>query len=353
MIDRTRWAWIRRGLVLTAAGVALGLTVNSASAQDFFRGKQIKLVVGSGTGGGYDTNARLLARHWADHIPGHPDVIVQNMPGAGSLKAMNYLANVAPKDGLTVGGVQNSIGYEPMMGISGGKENAHFDPLKMNWIGSMSKEVAVTVFWNPSPVHSIDDLRHTTVKTGSSGASTSNTIYAELMNAILGTKFNVVEGYKGQTEVWLAMERGEIQGSAGPFYSSLRNSKSAWLKEGKLTIVDQIGLEKHPDLPNVPLILDFAKNDQERQAIELAVASLTMGRPYVLPSGVAPDRVKTLQVSFMATMKGPKLLAEAEKLKLEIDPIDGEAVHALLVKMYNTPRPIIDKVTAIFVPKRK
>lgn len=346
----TMWARVSRQVFVCAA---LAIIAYPATAEDFYHGKQIKLVVGSGTGGGYDANARVLARHWPSYIPGHPDIIVQNMPGAGSLKAMNYLANVAPKDGLTAGGVQNSIGYEPMMGISGGKENAQFDPLKMNWIGSMSKEVAVSVFWNPSPVHSIDDLRKTTVKTGSSGASTSNTIYANLMNAILGTKFNVIEGYKGQTEIWLALERGEIQGSAGPFYSSLRNSKSEWLKENKLTIVAQIGLEKHPDLPNVPLILDYAKTDEDRQAIELAVASLTMGRPYVLPSGVPAAQVKTLNDSFMATMKDSELLAEAKKLKLEIDPIDGKAVHNLLAKMYGTPKPVIEKVTAIFVPKKK
>ena len=173
------------------------------------------------------------------------------------------------------------------------------------------------------------------------------------MNAVLGTKFNVIQGYKGQTEIWLAMERGEIQGSAGPFFSSLRNSKSEWLRENKLTVLAQIGLEKHPDLPNVPLILDFAKTNEERQAIELAVASLTMGRPYVLPEGVPAAQVKTLRDSFMATMKDPALLADAKKLKLEVDAIDGDAVHSLLAKMYGTPKPIIDKVTAIFVPEKK
>ena len=220
---RVRWAFARAMVC-----AALSLMACSASAQDFYQGKQIRLVVGSDVGGGYDAYARLLARHWSKYIPGEPQIVVQNMPGAGSLAAMNFIANVAPKDGLTVGAVQNSIGYEPMMGISGSKENDHFDVLKMNWIGSMAKEVAVSVFWNPPPVHSLQELIDTKkqVTTGSTGVATSNTIYARLMNSLLGTRFNVIHGYPGQASIFLAMERGEVQGSAGPFYSSLSDSQA-------------------------------------------------------------------------------------------------------------------------------
>ena len=346
----TTWsAWTRGAL----ACAALALLAQPAAAEDFYKGKQIKLIVGSGTGGGYDANARLLARHWPVHIPGKPEVIVQNLPGAGSLKAMNYIAFGAPKDGLSVGAVQNSIGYEPMMGISGGKENAQFDVLKMNWLGSMAKEVAVTVIWHTAGIKTFQDLQQREVTTGSSGAATSNTIYARLMNATAGTKFNVIHGYVGQTEVFLAMERGEVQGSAGPFYGTLKSGRADWLREGKIVPLVQIALEKHPELPNVPLVLDFAKTAEDRQAMELAVASLLMGRPYVMPDGVPADRVNILQDSFMATVRDPALLAEAKKLNLEIDAIDGKRVHDLLDKMYKTPQPIIDKVTAIFVPDKK
>jgi tripartite-type tricarboxylate transporter receptor subunit TctC len=238
------------------------------------------------------------------------------------------------------------------MGVSGGKENAQFDVLKMNWLGSMAKEVAVTVMWQPS-VKTFQELQQKEVTTGSSGAATSNTIYARLMNATAGTKFNVIHGYVGQTEVFLAMERGEVQGSAGPFYSTIKSGRGDWLKEGKILPLVQIALEKHPDLPNVPLVLDFAKTPEDRQEMELAVASLLMGRPYVAPGGVPEDRVKILGDSFMAAAKDPKLMAEAEKMQLEVDPIDGKAVLALLTKMNNTPQPIIDKVTAIFVPEKK
>jgi tripartite-type tricarboxylate transporter receptor subunit TctC len=263
---RVRWVFAR-----AVVSAVLSLMTYSASAQGFYEGKQIRIVVGSDAGGGYDAYARLLAQHWSKHIPGQPQIIVQDMPGSGGLTATNFVANVAPKDGLTVGAVQNSVGYEPMMGISGGKENAHFDVLKMNWIGSMTKEVAVTVLWNPPPVHSLQELIDTKmqVTTGSTNPATSDTTFPRLMNSILGTHFNVVNGYANQAPIWLAMERGELQGSGGPFYSSLKNSKPDWLRDKKITILVQMALEKHPDLPNVPLILDFAKTSQDRQEMEL------------------------------------------------------------------------------------
>jgi tripartite-type tricarboxylate transporter receptor subunit TctC len=341
---------LRPRLAVLIGAIALSAP---AAADDFYHDKQIKLVVASGTGGGYDTYARVLARHWPSHIPGNPQIIIQNMPGAGGLKTANFIAHVAPKDGLTIGAVQNGIGYEPMMGVSGGKENAQFDVLKMNWIGSMAKEVAVTVFWNPPPVRSIEELRQKEVTVGSTGASTSNTTFPRLMNSLLGTKFKIIHGYSNQPPIWLAMERGELQGSGGPFYSSLQTSRPQFLRDNKVTIVVQIALEKHPDLPNVPLMLDYAKTAEDRQEMELAVSSLLMGRPYVVPEGVPAERVKILRDSFMATMKDPALLQEAKKLKLEINPLDGPAVHDLLAKMYATPQPIIDKVTAIFVPQQK
>jgi tripartite-type tricarboxylate transporter receptor subunit TctC len=347
MEPRCSFAWP----ALVAAVIGAGALAEPASAQNFYQDKQIKLVVGSEPGGGYDTYARLLARYWPKYIQGAPQIVVQNMPGAGSLKAMNYMAHVAPKDGLTIGAVQNSIGYEPMMGISGGKENAQFDPLKMTWIGSMAKEVAVTMLWNPTPIKTVEDLTKTPVTTGSAGASTSNTIYARMMNSILGTKFNVVHGYPNQPAIWLAVERGELQGSAGPFYSSLTNGKSEWLRDNKISIIVQIGLEKHPNLPNVPLVVDLAKTPDDRLEMELAVASLLMGRPFVMPDGVPADRVKILRDSFMAATKDPDLLQDAQKMRLEVDAITGEAIQNLLVKMYGTPQPIIDKVTAIFVAR--
>jgi tripartite-type tricarboxylate transporter receptor subunit TctC len=350
----TGYGFALRLLGCSLVVASLGVAMPAAKAQqDFYRDKQIKLIVPSTPGGGYDAYARVLSRHWGKHIPGNPQVVLQHMPGAGGLKAANFIAHVAPKDGLTVAALQNNVGYEPMMGISGGKEAAQFDVLKFNWLGSMAKEVAVTVFWNPPPVRNFEELREKEVTTGSTGAATSNTIFARLMNAMAGTKIKVVHGYPSQTPIWLAMERGELQGSAGPFYSSMMTSQPQWLSQKKISIVVQHALEKHPDLPDVPLILDFARTPSDRQGMELAVASLLMGRPYTLPEGVPPDRVKILRDAFIAAVRDPELLADAKKAHLEVDAIDGDAVHRVVERMYATPQPVIDQVTAIFVPKEK
>jgi tripartite-type tricarboxylate transporter receptor subunit TctC len=331
-----------------------GLIAGPVAAEDFYQGKQIQLTVGSGTGGGYDAYARLVARHWPDFIPGHPTFVVQNMPGAGSLKAMNYLANNAAKDGTAVAGIQNHIGYEPMLGISGGGKTdaVHFDPLKVNWIGSAAKEVSVVVIWHTSPVKTLEDAQKREVVGGSAGVATSNTIYARLMNATAGTRFNVVHGYKSQTEVALAMERGEVEASPGWFYSSFVSSRPQWLPEGKARIIAQVALEKHPALPDVPIILDYAKTPEDRQQMELALGSLSMGRPYVAPAEVPADRVKLLRETFLKALASPALLAEAKKAKLEISALSGEDIAKLLAKQYKTPKPIVAKVKSILVPEK-
>jgi tripartite-type tricarboxylate transporter receptor subunit TctC len=348
-------AWAPRLLTQVLGLATLCLAIQPTAAQEFYRGKQINLVVGSDVGGGYDTYARLLAAHWSKYIPGHPTIVVQNMPGAGSLGATNFIANVAPKDGLTVGALQDTIGYEQMMGLSGDKNNDHFDVLKMNWLGSMSKEVSIPVLWNPSPAHSLQELIDTKkrVTVGSTGISTSNSIFAHLLNAVLGTHFDIIQGYRSQGSVFVAMENGEVQGSGAPFYSSLTEIRPNWIRDGRVTVLVQIALEKEPNLPNVPLILDFVRTPQARQEIELAVASLSMGRPFVAADGVPADRVKILRDAFMATMKDPALIGEAGNARLEINAIDGATVHRLLGQMYATPQPVVDKVAAIFAPKEK
>ena len=277
----------RRHVITGMASLATTSFARAASVKDFYQGKQINIVVGSDTGGGYDACARLLARHWSKYISGNPAVVVRNMPGAGSLNAMNYVANVAPKDGLTVGAPQNTIGYEPMMGLSGSRENARFDPLKLNWLGSMSKEVSVPLLWKPSPVNSFQELIATkrSVTTGSTGLSTPNSTYAQLMNATLGTNFNIIQGYTSQSALFLAIERGELQGSGGPFYSSIVATKPDWLRDNKVMILVQIALEKHPSLSTVPLIFEFLQNDEQRLQWKLATTSLSMGRPFVLAEG--------------------------------------------------------------------
>ena len=351
------WAAFRgRAVPLVAVLSLLAVAAQTpARAQDFYHGKQIRIVVGSDPGGGYDAYARLLARHWSEVIPGAPSVVVQNMAGAGSLKAMNYVANNAPKDGTTIAGVQNHIGYEPMLGISGGgaTDAVQFDPLKVNWIGSAAKEVSVTVIWHTSPIMTLEDAQKREVVGGSGGVATSNTIYARLMNATAGTKFNIVHGYKSQTEVALALERGEIESSPGWFYSSFLTSRGAWLKEGKARIIAQVALEKHPALPNVPIILDYAKTPEDRQQMELALGSLSMGRPFVAPADVPAPQVALLRSTFLKALALPALREEAVKARLEIAPMSGEEIARLLAAQYRVPKPIIDKVKSILVPGKQ
>lgn len=342
-----------RGLVGLCAGLTLVLTeaVGPAAAQTepVFKSTQLFIVVASDVGGGYDTYARLLARNMGNHLAGKPSIVVQNMPGAGGLKAMDYIINVAPKDGTYLGAMPSGVAYEPMLGTTGA---ARYHAPAVNWIGSMAKEVAVTILQNPTPVKTFSDLQTQTVIVGSSGATATNSVYARLMNALFGTRFKIVEGYSGQPPVYLAMERGEVHGSAGLYYASLASGKADWLRDKKVSIIVQIALEKSPDLPDVPLLYDLAKTEEDRQVLRLALAGLLMGHPFVLPNGVPADRVKMIRAAFMSAMKDEALLEEAKKMNLPITPLDGEAVTKLVTDMYASPSPIIERVKTIFGPAK-
>jgi tripartite-type tricarboxylate transporter receptor subunit TctC len=334
--------------VLTVAA-ALLLAAWPAHPEDFYKGKQIRIIVGSDAGGGYDAWARLMARYWPDYIPGSPSFIVQNMPGASSLTAINYIANSVPKDGTVIAAVQNQMGYEPLLDLSGSKNGIQFDALKMNWIGSTSKEVAIIAVNASSPVKTLRDAMEQELVTGSSGVATSNTIYPNVLNATAGTKFKVINGYRGQPEVAGAMERGEVQGSAGWFYSSFKSTHGDWLKTGKARLIAQIGIAKHPELPDVPLVLEYAKTPEDRQEMELAFASLIMGRPYVAPPDVPADRIALLRQTFMKTLADPRLKADAEKQRLEVGAMSGEAIQKMLTEQYRTPKRIVEKVHQLMV----
>jgi tripartite-type tricarboxylate transporter receptor subunit TctC len=321
-----------------------------AAADDFYADKRVRIIVGSSSGGGYDTYARLIARHWDKVIPGNPTIVVQNMPGASSLKAMNHVANAAPKDGTVIGAVQNQIAFEPILKING-KGNAQYDSRTLNWIGSANKEVATVFVWHTAPVTSIDDVKKNEVLVGSSGVSTSSSYNSRLMNELLGTRFKVVYGYKGNAELSLAIERGEVQGSTGMYFSSLSSNHGQWIADKKVRIIAQLALEAHPDLKGVPLILDRVKGDARKQ-VELIFSSGLMGRPYVMPDGVPPSRVKAMRESFLAVLAQPALLAEAKRSKLEIQALSGNAIDKLVAAAYETPPGVVEKVRGLLKPKR-
>ncbi len=345
---RKRSAIGRRGAI---ALICATLLSTGAQAADFYAGKQITLLVGSGTGGGYDTYARLFARHLPKHIPGNPNIIVQNLPAAGSLVVMNTLANSAPRDGLTIGAVQTHIGVEPLMGVTGPVENAKYDSRQMNWLFSAAKEIPVVVAWHSAPIKTFKDVMTTEMLVGSSGVATSDGVYPRVMNELVGTKFKIIDGYKDNPQMLIATESGEIMGRAGWFMSSLLSSQGAELKQGKHKILVQVSLEKHPLAGDAPLVTEFLSDPQKVEQLRFALSWLPMGRPYVAPPGVPADRLKILREAFVKTAQDPELLAEAAKMNLEISPLTGEEVQALITKLYATPKPVIERVRQIMVAK--
>lgn len=339
------------GTASTAILAAFALFSAEAQAQEFFADKQMTIIVGSGPGGGYDLYARMIGRHWGKHIPGSPVFVIQNLPAAGSLVAMNSIANSSPKDGTFIGAVQNHMAVEPIMGITGATENARFDARKMNWIGSAAKEVAVVVAWHNSGFKSFKDLQDRPMLVGSPGVATSSSVYANLLNELAGTKFKVITGYNTPAAIDLALERNEVQGRAGWYVSSMLSGKKHWLDEGKINVLLQLAVEKHEALPNTPLVTEYVTDPEKRAQLEFAFSWQLMGRPFVLPAEVPHDRVTLLRDSFMATMKDTEMKAEAEKLGLEISPMSGEEVQALVKKIYDTPHATIQRIRSIIVPK--
>jgi tripartite-type tricarboxylate transporter receptor subunit TctC len=331
----------------------LGAQGNSGevAAQDFYAGKQISMLVGSAVGGGYDTYARVVARHLPKIIPGAPSIIVQNMPAAGSLVAMNTLANTSPRDGTTIGAVQNHIGIEPIMGTTGPVGNARYDGRRMNWLGSASKEIPVVVAWANSPVRSFDDTFSQEMLVGTSGAATADSVYSRLMNQIIGTKFKIIEGYKGNPDLSMAAERGEIMGRTGWFVSGMLASHGKQIADGEIRVLVQLSSEKHPALPNVPLIMDFIKDPASRAQIELSLSWLAAGRPFVAPPDVPSERVKILRDSFMKVVSSPEFVEEAHKMSLDVSPMSGEQVQELVNRIYATPPEVLRPVKEIMAAK--
>jgi tripartite-type tricarboxylate transporter receptor subunit TctC len=330
--------------------IAVSAVLSPAAADpvaEFYKGKSVRIVVGYGPGSGYDAYARLLERHLGKHIPGRPEVITQNMDGAGSLRAANFLYNAAPKDGTVVGMVSRSIAPVPIIG-GPGSEGAKFDSTKFLWLGSLNNEVSVAAAWHTTGIRTIEDVkqRELLVSATAFGVDDS-TIFPAVTNTLFGTKFKWVLGYRGGTEMNLAMERGETFGRVGWSWSSIKSINAEWLRDGKINVLLQLSLAKHPDLPNVPLVMDMARDDKERQALELIFSRQAMGRPFLAPPDLPPDRARALQAAFWAAAADPALLGEAERMKLEVNPVSGRDVAAMVERMYKAPPEVIDLVKRI------
>lgn len=321
-----------------ALGFALSATPGHAQA-DFYAGKTVSLYVGYSAGGGYDVYARLVSRYLGKHIPGNPTVVVQNMPGAGSLRAANWIFNVAPKDGTVFGTVARGAAFDPLLGLPG----AQFDATKFNWIGSANDEVSVCVTWNPTKVKSFEDLLTTELVVGGTGGSADTDQFPKVINGVLGTKMRVIAGYPGGNDINLAMERGEVQGRCGWSWSSVKSTQPDWLKDKKINVILQLSMAKHEDLPDIPAVIEKATTDEQRAILKLVFARQIMGRPFMAPPGVPPERVAILRKAFMDTMKDPAFVAEAEKAKLEITPVSGEKIQELVIESYKIAPEIAKK----------
>jgi tripartite-type tricarboxylate transporter receptor subunit TctC len=312
--------------------------VRSEAAIEDFAGKQISLFIGTTAGGGYDLYARTLARHIARHIHGHPSIIAKNMPGAGGLALANYLYNRAPSDGSELATVQNGLPFEKLFQtLSAEGKNALFDATKFGWIGSMMQTVFVTVTWHASGVKTLQDATVKEVVLGASATSSDSYVLAMLSNNLLGTKFKVVHGYAGAAEVDLAVENGEVQGEAGKDWTTLMSTRPQWISDKKINILLQMGLKAHPDLAGVPRAIELARTPEDRQIMEIVFAKFGMSRPFLVPPGMAPERLETLRRAFDATMNDPAFRAEAEKLGMAVDPVSGENVQLLVSRIMATP----------------
>jgi tripartite-type tricarboxylate transporter receptor subunit TctC len=335
-------------LMLCAAALG-GANLTPARAdpvEDFYAGKQIKFVVGSAGGGGYEFYSRLVSLFMSRHLPGHPLFVMQEMPGAGGMVAANYLYNIARQDGSELGMVGRGTGIEPLLDPK--DKGPRYVATKFNWIGTPQQEVGLVLMRLPSPIATMADLKtHELVVSGTTSAAAPS-YYPRLMNKLLGTKFKVVDGYKSSQEALLALERGEVDGHcSGSLSAALWGRIEPWVSAGKVKILAQIGREKNPDYPDVPLILDLAASAADRQIMELALTQQVMAWPIVAPPGVPPERVKALRDAFDATMRDPEFLAEAAKQRLIINPLGGEKISALLDQIYALPRDLLDRVAEV------
>jgi tripartite-type tricarboxylate transporter receptor subunit TctC len=324
--------------------VALSLAVASAPAQtpaEFYKGKTVTMIVGSGAGGGYDTYTRVLVRHFARHIPGQPSIVIQNMPGASGLTAINHVANKAVRDGTLISDAYSTMPLYPLLDGT----NAMFDSFQLQWLGSISRATSVCIAWHTTPFKTLDDASAKTMRLSSTGATGWRVILPRMYNIVGKTKFDVIMGYDTGGD-YLAIEKGEVDGSCTT-YDTLMATQQNWISEKKITFIGQFGLAPLPALAGVQMGLDRVKDPADRAATELVLSQQETGRPYMVPPGVPVDRVKALRDAFAATMKDPEFLAETKKANLMVDPLTGAEMDVLLKKMYAMPKPTVDHAKKI------
>lgn len=336
-------AWIQRLAVAAWASASMLMLPADAAVADFSN-KTVEILIGFGPGGGHDAYGRALGQFLGHHLPGHPNVVVRNMPGAGSLTVLNHIASVAAPNGLTLGTFDPQLLIAPLLG----DPNARYDVRKIKWIGSIVDSTNVCLTWTASGITTWDDLlSDKPISFGSTGPAAALYQHTAILQNMFGSKVKMVSGYKGTAEVRLAMERGEITGNCGDNWASLKGTAANLIAEKKISIPVQFAVKKHPELPNVPLILDLAKNAQDKAALKVLLGAQSTGRPYAAPPGTPDDIVAALREGFDATMADPAFIAFAEKMRLDLQPVTGAEMEKLLGEIYRTSPAAVERAKAV------
>jgi tripartite-type tricarboxylate transporter receptor subunit TctC len=331
---------------MNCAGAALwlGTCLSPAVAQEteFWRGKTVTIIAPTGPGGGYDAYTRMVARHIGKHIPGQPSIVVQNMPGAGGMVAANHIYNIAPRDGTVFALFDRSIPTAPL--LYGEASKARFDPLKLTWLGSMAREAGMGVVSTKAPAQTVEDAKKTELFFGSTGSENDAATYVRLFNELVGTRIKVIPIYKAQPEIFLAIERGELHGLFITGYSAnARAYVEDQIAKGQMKLVVQMTLQKDPKLPDVPGVLDYVSKEQDRQVIELLLSRLSLGRPFIAPPDLPPERLAILRAAFEKMLQDPELLADAQKSGLPVQPILAQEAEDILRRLYQYPQKIVER----------
>ena len=335
---------ILKHIALAGLGLLIGTSGALAqSAADFFKGRQLTMLVYSGAGSTYDIYARLLAKHMPNHLPGKPTIITQYMVGAGGLKQVDYMNKIAPRDGTVFGTIGRGLAFEPMLG----KNEVGFDPLKFNWLGSMNREITVALSWNTAKIKTFEDLKTMELLVPGTGAGADSEIVPRAYNSLAGTKFKIISGYRDTSEAALQMETGELTGLAYWSWSSIIAAHPDWIRDKKVNLLFQTGVKEIPGVPGVPRIRELVSNPTDRKALEFLLAREVIGRPFLLPPGVPADRVKFLREAFAETMKDPAFIKDAETGNVEVNLVTGEEVDALLKDAATSPPEVIERVKKI------
>jgi len=340
---------VRHGL---SAAFAFAIAISAAApvcaeaVADFYKGKTITLVVSSSAGGGFDVIGRLVARFMTRHIPGAPAMVVRDMPGAGGIVAMKYLYDVAPQDGTVLGALVNTTPFEPLFG----NKNATFDPNRSHWLGSPGPEVGTLAVWAGSPTKTLEDARRRETTIGAAGITSTPSFYARLINAVLGTKLKIVTGYAGQAEIFLAMERGEVEGHPSVLYKGLNGTRPTWISQKKVNFIVQYGGEREPELGDTPFLSDVI-SPQDRSLSMATLAPLAIGRPYFTPPATPLDRVAALRKALAATFADPDFRSEADRLQLGFTTaVSGESMQQQIADAYRIPPDVADRLRALARP---